>query len=100
MLHATRAYAVIKTAGSSRFDQIEAGRRWLRLNLTTTGLGLALHPVSQALQEYKEVEPMYKEIHKRFAPNGETIQMLGLLGYGKQTPRTPRWSLPQRMRNA
>ncbi|MCP4383314.1 MAG: twin-arginine translocation pathway signal protein, partial [Hyphomicrobiales bacterium] len=52
MLAATPAYAVVRTAGNTREDQIEAGRRWLRLNLTTTGLGLALHPVSQALQEY------------------------------------------------
>ncbi|MEM9628323.1 MAG: twin-arginine translocation pathway signal protein [Pseudomonadota bacterium] len=93
------AITLTRTQGNRRIDQIEAGRKWLRLNLAATANGLALRPVSQALQEYKEVEPMYKEIHRQFASNGETIQMLGLLGYGKPTPRTPRWSLPQRMKN-
>ncbi len=94
------AMTLTVTSGNSRVDQIEAGRRWLRLNMATTQAGLALRPVSQALQEYPEVSAMYNEIHARFAPNGETVQMLGLLGYGQQTPRTPRWPLPDRIRNA
>ncbi|MEJ6404414.1 Acg family FMN-binding oxidoreductase [Yoonia sp. 2307UL14-13] len=94
------AMTVSLTAGNSRKDQIAAGRDWLRLNLATTQAGLALRPVSQALQEYPEMKPLYDEIHSRFAPNGETVQMLGLLGYGQRTPRTPRWPLPDRMRNA
>ena len=94
------AYAMIVTPGNSRFDQIEAGRNWLRLNLTATGADLALRPVSQALQEYPEVKSYHDEIHTRFAPNGETVQMLGLLGYGTRTPRTPRWPIENRMKNA
>ncbi|MEM7545536.1 MAG: twin-arginine translocation pathway signal protein [Pseudomonadota bacterium] len=93
MLKATPAYAVVRTAGNSREDQIEAGRRWLRLNLTTTALGLALHPVSQALQEYPEMDKHYKAAHDLLAEPGETVQMLGRLGYGPQTPLTPRWPL-------
>lgn len=93
MLMATPAYAVIRTAGNSRADQIEAGRRWLRLNLTTTGLGLSLHPVSQALQEYPEMAEHYARAHSLLADPGETVQMLGRLGYGPSTPRTPRWPL-------
>lgn len=94
------AYALIVTPGNTRFDQIEAGRNWLHLNLAATGAGLALRPVSQALQEYPEVRSYYDEIHARFAPNGETVQMLGLVGYGTRTPRTPRWPIENRMRNA
>ncbi len=93
------AFTTIRTPGNSRIDQIEAGRRWLRLNLTTTANGLALRPVSQALQEYAEMKPLYDEIHTKFAENGETIQMLGLLGYAERTPRTPRWRLETRIKN-
>ncbi len=93
------AFTLIRTPENSRADQIAAGRSWLRLNLTATAAGLALRPVSQALQEYAEVAPYYDEIHARFAPAGETVQMLGLLGYGVRTPRTPRWPLETRMRN-
>ncbi len=94
------ALTVTRTLGNSRFDQVAAGRKWLRLNLAATGAGLALRPVSQALQEYREMKPHYDDIHTHFAPNGETIQMLGLLGYGKVSPRTPRWPLENRMRHA
>ncbi len=96
---AAPALTLIRTQGNSRPDQIEAGRKWLRLNLAATGAGLALRPVSQALQEYPEMKSHYEEIHARFAPNGETVQMLGLLGYGERTPRTPRWSIESRVRN-
>ena len=94
------ALTLTKTPGNSRNDQVEAGRRWLRLNLATTGAGLALRPVSQALQEYAEMNAHYTNIHRQFARNGETIQMLGLLGYGARTARTPRWRLETRIRNA
>lgn len=100
MLAATPAYAVITTPGNSRTEQIAAGRRWLRLNLTTTAMGLALHPVSQALQEFPEMAGAYARLHTLLAPAGETVQMLGRLGYGPVVPPTPRWPLETRMRDA
>jgi hypothetical protein len=93
MLQATPAYAVIVTDGNTRADQIEAGRRWLRLNLTTTQQGLGLHPVSQCLQEYPEMSELYAFAHDLLAQEGQTVQMLGRLGYGPQVSRTPRWPL-------
>ena len=99
MLMATPAYAVLTTSGNSRADQIAAGRRWLRLNLTTTALGLSLHPVSQALQEFPEMAPHYKNAHRMLAKPGHTVQMLGRLGYGPEVARSPRWPLETRIRN-
>jgi hypothetical protein len=99
MLAATPAYAVITSTGNTRADQIDAGRRWLRLNLATTGLGLALHPVSQALQEFPEMKPHYEAAHGLLAKPGETVQMLGRLGYGPEMAPTPRWPLQSRMRH-
>ncbi|PWJ22413.1 twin-arginine translocation pathway signal protein [Jannaschia seohaensis] len=98
-IYAASAMVTIVTEGNGRADQIEAGRRWLRLNLAATGAGLALRPVSQALQEYPEVAPYYAEVHRLAAPQGGTVQMLGLLGYGTRTARTPRWSLETRLRS-
>ncbi len=97
MLHATTAYAAITSAGNTRADQIQAGRDWLRLNLATTGLGLALHPVSQALQEYPQMAAHYDAAHLMLAAEGETVQMLGRVGYGPTIPRTPRWPLETRL---
>lgn len=84
---------------NTRADQIAAGRQWLKLNLAATAEGIALRPVSQSLQEYPEMRPLYDEIHARLARNGETVQMLGIMGHGAITPRTPRWPLENRIRN-
>ncbi|MEO0830709.1 MAG: twin-arginine translocation pathway signal protein [Pseudomonadota bacterium] len=100
MLNATPAYVALVSEGNGAGAHIKAGRDWLRLNLTTTSLGLALHPVSQALQEYPEMEAPYRELHAMLAEPGQTVQMLGRLGRGPKTPRTPRWPLDARMRNA
>lgn len=94
------AMVLSTTPGNTRRDQIAAGRDWLRLNLATTAAGLAVRPVSQALQEYPEMAAIYDEVHRDFAAPGETVQMLGLLGYAPRTPRTPRWPLETRLRNA
>ena len=94
------AYTLTITSGNTRKDQLEAGRQWMRLNLKTTSLGLALRPVSQALQEYDEVKPFRERVHREFANDGRTVQMLGLLGYGALSARTPRWPLETRLMNA
>lgn len=97
MLFATPHYVSIVSDGNSRMDQIEAGRRWLRLNLKTTELGLSLQPVSQALQEFPQMAEHYARAHELLANSGETVQMLGRLGYGPTINRTPRWPLETRL---
>jgi len=100
LLQATPAYVALTSQGNTRRDQIAAGRRWLRLNLATTSLGLALHPVSQCLQEYPEMAAAYQEAHLLLAEPSETVQMLGRLGYGPSVPRTPRWPLDAKLTDA
>ncbi len=97
MLHATPAYAALTSAGNTRADQIEAGRRWMRLNLAATLNGVTLHPVSQALQEYPEMQPHHDRAHRLLAPEGHSVQMLGRLGYGPVTPPSPRWPLESKI---
>lgn len=94
------AFVVQVTQGNAREDQIDTGRKWLLLNLATTAAGMALRPVSQALQEFPEMSEHYRDAHAMLAPGGGTVQMLGLLGYASQTPRTPRWPLDTKIRNA
>ncbi|MBV1897300.1 MAG: twin-arginine translocation pathway signal protein [Rhodobacteraceae bacterium] len=100
LMMATPAYAVLTSDGNTRVDQITTGRRWLRLNLATTQMGLSLHPVSQCLQEYPEMADQYAQVHDLLAAPGQTVQMLGRLGYGPKTAPSPRWPLETRLRNA
>ena len=94
------AYVWLTTRGNSRADQIMAGRDWLRLNLATTAAGLGVQPMSQALQEFPEMAPLYAKAHRMLAPGGETVQMLGRLGYAAPVPQSPRWGLEDKIVNA
>ncbi len=85
------------TPGNARPDQIATGADWLRINLAATGAGVAFQPLSQALQEYPEMTKLYADLHRRLAPEGGTVQMLGRIGYGPQVPRSPRWPLETRI---
>ncbi|MFK5979339.1 MAG: twin-arginine translocation pathway signal protein [Rhizobiaceae bacterium] len=88
------------TKGNSRLDQLNAGRDWVRVNLTTTSMGLGLHPHSQALQEWPEMKVHYDKCHALLAPDGGTVQMLGRLGYGEKIAPSPRWPLDTRIIDA
>uniref|UniRef100_UPI0022EA8B1B Acg family FMN-binding oxidoreductase n=1 Tax=Falsiroseomonas oryzae TaxID=2766473 RepID=UPI0022EA8B1B len=98
MLAATPAYVWLATPGNGRAEQLAAGRDWLRLNLAATAAGLALHPISQALQEFPEVAGPFREMHALLAASGGTLQMLGRLGYADPVPPTPRWRAETRIR--
>ncbi len=97
---ATPAFFWIATQENRRVDQIAAGRSWVRAHLAATGLGLAMQPVSQSLQEYEEMVPHREAVHGLLAQPGETIQMLGRLGYGPLLGPSPRWPLETRLRKA
>jgi hypothetical protein len=98
MLAATPAYAWLTTPGNSRAEQLAVGRDWLRLNLAATALGLAVHPISQALQEFPAVGEPRRAMQALLAPTGGTLQMLGRLGYAGPVPPTPRWRAETRIR--
>ncbi|MCP3972652.1 MAG: twin-arginine translocation pathway signal protein [Rhodobacteraceae bacterium] len=99
-LTATPAYAVITSPGNTRHDQIGAGAAWLRLHLAATGQGLAMQPASQALQEYHEMATLYTKVHDMLAAPGETVQMLGRLGYCQPVGPSPRWPLESCLKHA
>ena len=89
----------IMTPGNSRLDQLEAGRRYVRANLRATAMGLAMHPLSQSLQEYQEVSGLFKRIHAILgAKQSERLQMLARIGYGPRVEPAPRWPLETHLR--
>lgn len=90
---ATPAFGWLVTPGNDRISQIEAGRAYVRLNLKATELGLAMHPVSQVLQEYPEMADLQQEfLGVTGTVPDATVQMLFRLGYadrGSPSPRRP-----------
>lgn len=87
------AHIWITTPTNDRAAQLGAGRDWLRVNLAATAAGLAVHPLSQALQEFPEMAGCYRELHALLAPDGGRVQMLGRVGYAPPPDPSPRWPL-------
>lgn len=83
----TPAYAMIVSNDNSRVSQVRAGMVYSRLVLTGHSLGLAMQPLSQALEEYPEMKAPYDGIKRDYAPGGGTIQML--FRFGVPTKSTP-----------
>ncbi|MCR9213376.1 MAG: twin-arginine translocation pathway signal protein [Proteobacteria bacterium] len=83
------------TKGNSRSAQVQAGRTYVRLNLMATAQNIAMHPVSQVLQEYPEMADIQSEFnsHLGIGPD-ETVQMFFRLGYQKAVSPSPRRKLP------
>ncbi len=101
LMASAMAHIWITTKGNSRTAQLEAGRAWLRVNLKATERGVALHPLSQALQEYPEVRPHFDEARLLLkAQPGQHLQMLGRLGFGPKANESPRWPLKSRLKGA
>jgi hypothetical protein len=103
---ATPAYIWQITQSNTRRDQISTGRDWVRANLKATALGLSLNPVSQALQEYKEMDALFKQAHVSLGVatggglNEPRVQMLGRIGYGPVVKATHRWPVESKLTKA
>jgi len=89
----------INTLGNDRTAQIEAGRAYMRVALRATTDGLAVQPMSQALQEYPAMAPYYEKAHDWLTDQpDERVQMLARLGYAKTVGPAPRWPLKTRLK--
>ena len=93
--------AAARAAGRIRASQVDAGRAYVRLQLKATELGLQVHPMSQANQEFDEMKPWYERLHQ--ALNGQpgearTVQMFCRVGYCAPQPHTPRRELGSMIR--
>lgn len=96
---ATPAYALIETAGNTRFEQVEAGMLYARFQLRARALGLVVQPLSQVLEEYPAMAEEYAAVHARFAPDGGTIQMIARVGTPtKEYPTTMRRTVEELVR--
>ncbi len=89
------AFVWLTTPGNDRLDQVAAGRAYMRLDLAAAAAGIALHPMSQALQEVPAQDAQRAALQELLGPDGRGVQMLARLGYVKApSPHTPRRSVP------
>lgn len=79
------AFVLFSTKTNTRADQIASGRAWVRMHQAATLAGVAMQPLSQALQEFPEMAEPYAQVHALLAP-GATLQMLARTGYAPPPP--------------
>lgn len=92
------AFVWLISQGNDRATQLNAGRAWARMNLAADAAGVAVHPVSQGLQEYAEVAEFKRRVDTLIEVRpGERLQMLARAGYGKVVPPAPRRGLQEHL---
>ncbi|MEO1014395.1 MAG: twin-arginine translocation pathway signal protein [Pseudomonadota bacterium] len=97
-IDASQAFGWLTTDPNDRADQLRAGAGWIRLNLAATREGLAMQPLSQALQEFPEMAAPYAEIHEFVGARPSTcVQGLFRFGNAPPPPASPRWPIQSRL---
>jgi hypothetical protein len=100
MMKATPAMLWLTSADNSRRAQLDSGRAYMRAALAVAGLGLSLHPVSQALQEFPEMANHREQAHRLLqVAEPARVQMLCRLGHGPSVDPSPRRPLQALLRN-
>lgn len=98
LIDSAMAFGWLTSPDNSRKAQLDAGQNWVRLNLAASKAGLALQPLSQALQEFPEMEPLYTAIHELLGiSRPASIQGLFRFGYAAKPAAAPRWPLSSRL---
>jgi len=88
------AFMWLTTPDDTPTQRLFAGRAYARMNLAATAAGLAMHPWSQALQEYEAMADLYAEAKTLLgAGAGETVQMLVRVGYAEPVEPSARRDL-------
>lgn len=98
LIDSAAAFGWLSTPSNTRLDQLQAGAAWVKLNLAATKLGIAMHPLSQVLQEFPEMSELYAEFHKEVGIDSPSrVQGLFRFGYAKYPKASPRWPLESRL---
>ncbi|CFX70507.1 Nitroreductase [Syntrophomonas zehnderi OL-4] len=83
----TPVYTMIISKDNTRVNQVKSGMLYSEMILAAHQQGLVMQPLSQVLEEYPEMNELYQGIHRDYAPDGGTIQML--MRVGKPTKEVP-----------
>lgn len=90
----------LTTSDDTAESRAQAGMAYVRMNLAATQAGLAMHPWSQALQEYTEMSDLYTEARDALAAGDRTLQMLVRLGRASPVEASARRDLEALIRPA
>ena len=97
----SKAYCFFRTASNTQADWVRTGRDYARFQLVLTSLGLVMHPLSQILQEYPEMDKLRTAFEKQAGVGpGAKVQMAVRIGRSDYRFISPRRPLKSMLRNS
>src|SRR5690606_30591461 len=94
----TPTFAWLVSRENSRATQLAAGAAWVRINQAATLAGVAMHPISQVLEEFPEMASTFRDVHALLGiKEPARIQGLFRLGYASAPEPAPRWPLDDKI---
>jgi hypothetical protein len=95
----TCSWIWLTTSDNSRRTQIEVGRAYMRVDLAAAMLNLAIHPNSQVLQEFAEMQALFQAFHREVGiAEPARVQMLTRIGFAERPDPAPRRALARIVR--
>ena len=86
---ATASFGWLATQADRTADRLDAGRAYQRVDLAAAALGLAIHPVSEALGDFVGLADMRTELERLLGVSPPVrVQMLFRLGQAGPQPPT------------
>lgn len=93
-IESTRGFLTMVTPTNTMLDWLHAGRVYVRAQLAASALGLRFHPVSQALQEYPQMDALRGELDALLGVEPPAkVQMFVRVGRTQTPGLSPRRSL-------
>lgn len=93
-VNSSKGFIYLKTSQNRILDWILVGRDYVRLQLAATKYGFVVHPLSQILQEYSEMNTLRERFENEMqSKKGEKIQMLVRIGKSDYEFFSPRRNL-------
>ncbi|MFT3766131.1 MAG: hypothetical protein QM820_11535 [Minicystis sp.] len=85
------AFGLLTSRGNTRRAQVLAGRAYARVALTAAALDVAVHPMSQILEEYDDMRALTGRFQAACGIGAEeTAQLIVRLGFAPPHDHTPR----------
>jgi hypothetical protein len=90
----------LATPNDTPATRLSTGIAYARLNLAATAYGIAMHPWSQALQEYEEMADLYAEARTLLGAEDQVVQMLVRIGHAEAVDPSARRAVDAILRTA
>ncbi|MCB1173698.1 MAG: hypothetical protein KDK39_09040 [Leptospiraceae bacterium] len=91
VVRSSRAYLLLQTSANTQVDWVQTGYDYARVQLALTAMGFKMHPLSQILQEYKQMNGLKSRFNREVGglPFTQMAVRIGRSSFDYKSPRRP-----------